>query len=150
MKFEFREIHSNSKKPCQGLRYWTYWQAAWVIEGIWSSACFFAVYPGYAPIAYEHTSLCGLLLLHINQHGSLMLVIPLQPEGTEKQRFCLQLKKPVSTDRVCAKRKCFHNSNQHVILPTQATWVAILWFCSKSYKDRIGGSWSHNVSKKEQ
>lgn len=60
---------------------------------MWSSARFFAVYPGHAPIAYEHTSFCGLLLLHINQRGSLMLVIPLQPEGTEKQRFCLQLKK---------------------------------------------------------
>lgn len=72
-----------------------YRQAFQVIEGTCSSACFFAVYSGHAPIAYKHTSLCGLLLLHINQHGTLMLLTSHSPTSREylKTKILFPIKK---------------------------------------------------------
>lgn len=44
---------------------------------------FFAARPGHAPVAHKRTWLRGLLLMHINQHGSLMGVTSHSPTVAE-------------------------------------------------------------------
>lgn len=99
---------------------------------------FFAARPGHAPVAHKHTSLRGLLLMHINQHGSLMVVTSHSPTGAEdwKIKISFAIKRSLGSwekHRFQPKGAVPSDFQAAFNFANISDLREILWFCTKTW-----------------